>query len=165
MAKSRGRSGRRTDYRWQEGNTTQNNIAADGSVQAAITSPSQSCTLYRTRGSVLINMDTSGLAAGDAVRVAWGLFVAGDAGVTSLPTPLTDADNSWLAYGIATLDSQTGVISDTIGGQVIRFDVDSKAMRRIKTRSETIFFVYETVDIVGAPITNVHANFRFLLGS
>jgi len=99
-------------------------------------------TLVRTRGEVEIHLSTAS-AAGAGFRGAFGIGVASlaavTAGVASIPTPITEADNdNWLYhrfFSVIAADAiaVSGAASEALQGgmQAVRFEVDSKAMRKV----------------------------------
>ena len=101
-------------------------------------------TLVRTRGRLQIFL-LSGTTAGDGFSGAFGIAVvtlaAFNAGVASIPTPITEQSwDGWLfwqAVQIHTAGALNGGVStdiDQLGGQISAqtFEIDSKAMRKLR---------------------------------
>ena len=91
------------------------------------------------------------------------------AGVASLPDPITESDYSWLFWDSASMSNHqaiTGVVSFDSGiGGFIR-DIDSKAMRKIKSEEEGLFYVLQLFNGgVAIPAGGVQSasSFRILL--
>jgi len=153
------RSGRGPDYEWSGQGFSQLALAAGGSAQDALVGTTTPGTLVRTRGQIMVMLD-GGAVAGDFVAVGWGLIIAptGTTGLGSIP--LTDPDGNFFGYGLCIVGTE-GTQEDQQSGN-FRFDVDVKAMRKMK-KDESVFVVVETADVQGAPAVNIVGHFRFLL--
>ena len=121
-------------------------------------------TVARVRGSCLIHL-TAG-AASDSMIVGVGLGVVNaDAfaiGSTSVPSPLDDAEWSWLWHGLFVLGPC--IAADSVNEEVLlsqRKEIDGKAMRKM-TANETLFFIADGVILSGSPTFKVNAAVRFL---
>ena len=106
-------------------------------------------TIVRMRGAFEAHLQTVG-SAGDGFHCGVGIgIVTGDAfsvGVGSMPNPLADIDwGGWLYHWIFDLHTPTATIGDGVNsaGAHIRFQIDSKAMRKMKP-NETIFGSIQT---------------------
>ena len=120
-------------------------------------------TLLRTRGEFEIFM-TAATAIPDGFRGAFGIGIvttaAFTAGVASIPTPIAEQDwDGWLfwrAFGV-----HAGLQPNSDGSGYLRFEVDSKAMRKLDLL-ETIVAVVEVVEVGTATATS-HFDSRVLL--
>ena len=108
-------------------------------------------TLVRTRGELLVQLETVG-AAGDGWRVAAGLCIVSEnafgVGITAVPTPIADDSwDGWLWYWTGTLSAVSAnesEVSSSLAAQA-RIVIDSKAMRKVKA-SDVIIAVVEIVE-------------------
>ena len=178
MGRSRGfRQGRTIGVRrrltsWEEGpgDTPVNNITATGSIflGQALTPTVDGLTLVRLRGRLSAVMTgTSSIAGG--VTGAFGIGVATlaavTAGITSVPTPITEqAWDGWLYWMPFQLHTVTATIGDAVNAAVVRMDweIDSKAMRKLK-EEDAIYAVIETSVELGSSNTQVFFDSRILL--
>ena len=110
-------------------------------------------TLIRLRGHGYIHMDSG--AALDSMKVALGLIIvpteARSAGVTALPTPLTDMEAPWIWHELFTLGPSVSATDD--GGDLsrnVQFTIDNKSMRKFRT-DEELTFVMESEIVSGSP--------------
>ena len=163
-AKSFLRSGRKTDYSWQGFRGVSLNNSAAGTIDAIVTS-NIPATLTRTRGELLVMMDTAAIS--DSLIAAFGIIVATDAqvaaGVTSVPSPLDVMEADWLWHGFAPMRSETATQENQLGGQVFRLNIDSKAMRKIKENS-VVLLVSDGVVLGGTPTYDFVWGIRLLFG-
>ncbi len=123
-------------------------------------------TLARVRGSVVGHMVP--VAANAAGLLAVGLIVSKSeafsvGGITSVPSPFTDVDDSWLwhhifAFGPAIDAAEDG--DDLL--QTSRILIDSKAQRKMQT-DDTIHFVWESKIDAGAPTWEGYAACRIMV--
>ena len=102
----------------------------------------EAATLVRSRGEFLANLLSSG-ANGDGYRCAVGLCVvtenAFNAGVTAVPAPLADLGwDGWYWHREFHLFSQGSTVNTGAEGNTVRFEIDSKAMRKMKATDFTI---------------------------
>jgi len=136
------------------------------------TSLADGLTLVRLRGNFMIHMESG--AIGDEFFGAFGIGIvnsdAFSAGSASVPSPRVDQDwDGWLYHRYLAIQASdtldTGVSSslDTLNPTTaaLRFEVDSKAMRKVKTK-ETIFCALELTE-VGAASGRWHFDSRMLL--
>ncbi len=129
-------------------------------------------TMVRTRGELQAHL-TDTTAAGDGFpRIACGLCVvaenAFDAGVASVPAPLTDISwDGWLWHRLFGLVSNEAIGPSAISHAVntdlstFRTEIDSKAMRKLKG-SDVVIAVFETGAEVGTAVMDVSINTRIL---
>ena len=102
---------------------------------------------------------------GDVLLVAWGLIRSasgsGDVGVS----PLTEGGANFLAYGVATLINQQQLdLSFGLSGMsMVRWPLDSKSMRKLR-ENESLYMIFESADIVGAPTADYTFAIRGLTG-
>ena len=149
------RTGRPNDYDWELSRGSSLAVAAGVITQFEAFISDTAETLMRLRGDVIITLDGGGSAATDTIVVAWGVIrsAAGssDVGVS----PITEGGANWLAYGIATLTTEVAVGSIAASlATTVRWPVDSKAMRRLR-ENESLYVIFESADVVGAPSTNL----------
>ncbi len=165
MARSRGSSGRRTDYTWNGGaffRTTQTTGGAVDSVAVA----DDTGTIVRSRGFVRAVMDVG--AAGDTIVGGFGLYIASDdqlaAGVTAFPSPILDLDADWMWHSFAVLRSEVGTQLDekTTFSQLLT--IDSKAMRKIRQNQQVVFVGDVSVQS-GSPTLDWVVGARILFGT
>ena len=121
-------------------------------------------TLIRTRGTGVIHMDPGAIS--DMIFVGIGLcIVTVDAfaiGATAMPGPLTDIDFDWWWHSIFALGPvavATELENSIIGN--VRFEIDSKAMRKIKP-NETLAFMMEGQQEGGTPTYDASVAVRTL---
>ena len=125
-------------------------------------------TLVRTRGNFSI-WQTVATSIGDGFnQLAVGMCVvsenAFDTGITAVPTPLTDAGwDGWFFHQLLgpILSFET---TEVLRGPMsaLRIDIDSKAMRKLKSTDVMIGVVEAGVE-VGAATLNFVANTRKLV--
>ncbi len=123
-------------------------------------------TLVRVRGSAYVHLDAG--AALDSQTVACGLIVVkteafGTGGVTAMPGPLTDIEQSWLWHHIFTMGP--AVTSTDDGGDIsrnVRIEIDSKAQRKTQA-GDTIAFVWEGAILAGSPTFDAFASVRLMV--
>ena len=101
-------------------------------------------TLMRCRGNILVKGTPD--AVGDDAVIGFGLIVVSDnaaaVGGVSVPGPINDPDAPWVWHQYVPLDAgSTGLLGDDIGS-VVRFEVDSKAQRKIGI-NETLALIVE----------------------
>jgi len=123
-------------------------------------------TLVRTRGACLLQYVSAG-SAGDYFRGAVAIGIcsaeAFTAGAASLPSPWTDADREdWLWHSYFQLRSWGGAATfGDAGGPSQRFDVDSRAMRKLNI-GDVIYGVLETGVESGAVVMSALLDTRCL---
>jgi len=123
-------------------------------------------TIIRLHGIYNVFL-TSVDAAGTGFAGALGIGIAtADAiaiGVTALPSPLDDADWTWMVHEHFDVRGSTGTIADGVNASVSsqRIEFDSKAMRKVKP-NENIFGMVEVTE-VGAATALAHGNSRMLV--
>ena len=159
------RTGRKTDYSWSGICGIANTIAAANTLGSGLITFSESGTIYRLRGHVSVSLDVA--AADNRQCVAVGLIVGTDvavvAGATAFPSPLSDPDAEWIWHGFFNLVSITGTQSDSGGGQFQEREIDSKAMRKVKTNSNVVLLA-DGEQQGGTPTADVGYGFRLLFG-
>ncbi len=102
------------------------------------------------------------------MTVALGLIVVKSeafsiGGVTALPGPLTDIEQSWLWHHIFTMGPAVSATDD--GGDISRNSrvmIDSKAQRKMQSE-DTLAFVVEATIEAGSPTFDVSAAVRFMV--
>ena len=171
MARSRGfsRAPRRSsgvarDWGLGPGESVITSIMGTGStiLGSGITPGESELTVMRTRGLLELGILGQATANGDGFFGAVGIGVfslpAFTAGVTSMPTPVTEAAwNGWFWHQfIALHDWDVGVESQVS----IQYEVDSKAMRKFDTQM-VLAAVIEVTEI-GAATMGVFFDSRML---
>ena len=140
---------------WGPGPTGE--VQMTGTSQSIFATAAQSnaagLTLVRVRGELLVFM-TSVTAALDSMNCAVGLCIvsdnAFDAGVASIPHPLTDiAWDGWLWYWTGFIEAVGEIVeanfTGNLGATAARIPIDSKAMRKFK-QTDNLVGVVETVE-------------------
>jgi len=120
-------------------------------------------TLMRTRGSLLAYIDSTS-APGLGIRVGVGFqLVPEGTGTTVSTSPLTDPSRNWFYYETFALGYEEMVtdVIDVPGITVFRKEIDSKAMRVVRSNTE-IQMVVENVTFLMAAALNLHVEGRFL---
>jgi len=159
----RQRAGRRTDYEWQGGSSMAfAALAAGGTTQQSTIVTVGAFTLMRVRGHWSVSFDGDEMAA-DHLEVGIGLLLQ-QTGAVATSLPLTDPNAPWIWYDQVALYTAEGTNADQGFLTSYRGVIDSKAMRRMKP-DQSLIFVLETSNIVGAPTVDGYANARFLFGS
>ena len=135
--------------------------AAGGVAATTFTTPVVSgLTMVRTRGECTLHLVTAS-AVGAGFHGAFGIAIATTAaltaGIASIPTPLTEEDwDGWLYHRyfsimapgpIATANVSTEVTGIAGVSAALRFEVDSKAMRKIEDPSWGIYAALDTVKV------------------
>ncbi len=123
-------------------------------------------TIIRTRGILVLHLSAvanpnEGFSG--AVGICNVTENAFNAGVGSIPTPITDiAWDGWLWYQFFSLKSVTGVIADgaNANAMVKEYVIDSKAMRKTNG-SDIVVGVLETTE-AGASTLNAFMDTRLL---
>ena len=159
---ARGR-GRRTDYTWS--GFTAGIITTTGQTSFASTGVlAFTGTLMRTRGNLVTGID--GSVSDDKVIVGMGIIKATEeqlaVGVTALPSPVLDLDAEWLWHSFGCLQAQG--TDQGAPGTTQRFEIDSKAMRRMKANEGLALVVFNEA-IAGSAAIDTTVGLRFLLGS
>ena len=125
-----------------------------------------SVTVMRARGLVTAWMDAAG-APGRVVQVAIGVRVAAKGtGSTVGIASLTEAEGDWMIWQTATIGYEE-MVTDVVSVQgltLYRFEIDSKAMRRMKP-GEELQFVVAQATLQASGSVNVMGQIWFLLGS
>ena len=160
MAHQRGRSGRPTDYDWELARGTGLSTVTSLILQFEIFVSDTAETLMRLRGQVIMRL-TGSIVAADLLAYGWGVVRAASGSSDVGVSPLTEGGANWLAYGCGHLfagdaNQDTDIAYDKIV-------VDSKAMRKLR-ENESLYFIAETADVVGAPTWDVAFSLRALTG-
>ena len=154
--------GRRTDYEWQ-GATGAAALASNVPAIIAMVANNNPGTIMRSRGQVLGSID--GAVDDDKVAIAVGLIIADDdavaVGVTAIPSPLNDMEAEWIWHGFLLLQAQ-GTSTDA-PGLTARLEIDSKAMRRVKSNTQCVFAIHPN-SLAGTPAVDVMIGLRSLQG-
>ena len=141
-------------------------LVATGSafLGSSLVTTGEELTVMRTRGIVDMFIKGAGAADGDgffgAVAIGKTTQAAIAAGITAVPTPLTESDwDGWFWHSF--LSVHVGDIS--LGGRPEshqRIEVDSKAMRKFDPK-DALYAVVEVVEI-GTTTLNVFFDTRML---
>ncbi len=125
-------------------------------------------TIMRTRGIIALWLDGA-QATSIGVHTSFGLHVVPkgtDSSVTS--SPIGEAEADWFAFGHGILAYEEMVVDavQASGMSGHRFEVDSKAMRKMKPGQE-IQLVLQVATVSGLTTSSVNwaGQLRFLLGS
>ena len=124
-------------------------------------------TLLRLRGVLDLFLSTTDQIVGGfsgAVGIGVTELNAFNAGVASLPDAVDDADwDGFIWWTPFSVKSVTATIGDAVnaGSIVQRFDIDTKAMRKLK-EDDVIFAVLSCFE-VGVSTLNIHIDSRLLL--
>ena len=146
-------SGPRRQSSWQEGPFGQV-VGVSGSSNNIFTTSQQivaeGLTLVRTRGQLMVQLVTAD-ALSKGFQYAFGVCMvsenAAGIGVTAVPSPLTDvAWDGWFVYETGWVLAVDSSVSETLGPASHVIDIDSKAMRRLKT-TDVMLAMLEVVEI------------------
>ena len=145
------RAGRKIDFKsWLGLPSISLSIASAATTLGGALSFTGPGTILRCRGEMLITLD--GVTAGEdtIVTVALGIVStdAFNAGGGSVPDPGGDADYPWLYWKSTPLTLEhidTGSTQFSELSASVRFEVDTKAMRKFKP-NETLCWVVQTND-------------------
>jgi len=160
------RSPRRlNDWGLGPGGTVVTTLAASGAqlVGGGIISTVGGITIVRIRGLAEVCLISS-TSPGDGFFGALGIGIASsaafDAGIASLPTPITDAEyDGWLWFNFFSVHESS---ADEAGSGCSHYsaEIDTKAMRKIDGDIR-IYAAVEVVEI-GTAIANLHLDSRAL---
>jgi len=159
--RARARTGRPNDYDWELIRGTDLDRAAGSIVQFEAGVSDTAETLMRVRGDVCVSLDPATGVAGDVIVVGWGLIRAPSGSSDVGVSPITEGGALWLAYGVATLVVEATADRGVEGSSMKRWDVDSKSMRKLR-ENESIYVVFESANVNGAPVGNYTFAFRIL---
>ena len=162
MPRRSSRSGGKTRYEWTPAFGESVALAAGAAVAFLLGTATQSETVMRVRGELLLSLD--GPADLDSTVAGWGIMVlppgAVAGGVTAVPS--TDGEADWLAYGRVPLRAEQ-LASGSDAQWWSRVMVDSKAMRRLREADE-LALVVENATLAGGVGMNVTFGLRILTG-
>ncbi len=162
------RPGRKIDFKeWSSILGISLTMTSDQTLLGAGIAFGQSLTILRCRTTLLIGLEAP-VAAGDIADITLGLAVISTdaflAGVAGVPDPGDDPGYPWLFWKSYTLRSESATVQSPVGRQVVRQDIDTKAMRKVTT-GQTLCWIVQRVNIVGDPPVNVDfGQTRVLLG-
>ena len=159
------RSGNRARYEWSGslGNVALANGASTGIF--TLVTLNIPATLMRVRGNLLVMMDVG--AANDTMSVCAGIYIASDAQVTAgaaaFPSPFSIPEADWLWHQHLLLRSESGTQADAdqLGGQIVRTEIDSKAMRKIRP-NQNLMMVFDGAQLAGTPTYDIMVGIRAL---
>ncbi len=121
-------------------------------------------TIVRLRGHGFVHLDAGALL--DSAVVGIGLIVspteAFTAGVSSVPSPLTDMEAPWIWHEVFAMGP--AVLATDDGADLsrnVQFTIDNKAMRKFRT-DEELGFVVEADIITGSPTVDIFVAARQL---
>jgi len=130
----RGRSGRRTDYGWQGSLVSETTDAA--TQESIIRVFSEASTVVRVRGFLRCIFAT--VSDGDLVTLAAGLLIRPE-GFTAGVNPLSDLEKSWMWHSFGSMVRDAAFSG--VGQLFFDFEIDSKAMRKVKQNDELVLMV------------------------
>jgi len=167
VARAQG-GGRRMQARWGNVMVETRAVGSAGATLGATTIGAAALTrltIARIRGSAFCHLDAG--AALDSMQVALGLIVVKDeaftvGGVTSMPGPFTDIEQSWIWHHIFTMGP--AVVAADDGADISRNDrviIDSKGQRKIQ-EGDVLAFVWESETLAGSPTFDGQAAVRFM---
>ncbi len=155
MARQR-TSGRRTDYGWRGAVV---NSTTDNSTNALIIHLfTEASTVMRVRGFLRVVFATATDA--DDIRLAAGIMIRGE-GLSGSPSPGVELEKSWMWHGFGRIVFDAGLPGS--GATIFDFNIDSKAMRKVKENDELILCVNGT-DITGTGTAIWVGGVRLLVG-
>ena len=161
MAGPRRSRGRPNDYDWELSTGSDPNRAIGTIVQFEAFTSDTAETLVRLRGDIVFALSNSGTpTAGDVALVAWGVVRSASGSSDVGISPITEGGANFLAYGVATLFNIGGTPSGE-QSDFMRWSVDSKAMRKLR-ENESLYVIFESADITGAPVTDASFALRGL---
>ena len=153
--------------------TTNFTASSTGILGSGVTPTADKLTVARLRGEFMAFL-ASASAADNGFMCALGVGIVTNAafaiGATAVPDPIDDAEwDGWLYHRFFNLISPTAISNtaitdaDSVGivSNVVRFEVDSKAMRK-QDLEETLMAVVQAVE-VGTATMSVQFNSRTLV--
>jgi len=125
-------------------------------------------TLLRFRGYVGAMFDET-MQAGDQMDLVFGLAIistdAFNAGPGGVPDPASEPEFPWIWWKGMRLDAFSASAQNAYGSTNQRYEMDSKAMRKIKP-GETVVMVTQVAGAIGAPVTLLDiGQIRVLIGT
>ena len=174
MAQRRGSNLVRTRTRrrltsWEEGpggtGTATRSAVGSAFIGSVVNPLVDGLTLARIRGRLSMWLSAA-TSAGDGFTGAFGIgkatAAATAAGIASVPTPITEQSwDGWLYWQPVQIVAPAQTLEQ--GGMVFdRFDVDSKAMRKL-TEDDSIFAAIELTVEVGAASLEINFDSRILI--
>ena len=165
--------GRKIDFKqWNAAPGLISSIGSDATILGGGLAFTFPATLLRFRGYVSAMLDET-QQVGDLIVVTFGLAIitsdAFTAGSGSVPDPATEPEFPWIWWKEMRLDSfatlTTAIGPAGYGPASQRYEVDSKAMRKIKP-GETLCMIIQTTNAAGAPATLLDiGQLRVLIGT
>ncbi len=141
-------------------------FGAGSSALTVVAAGSPRDTIMRTRGEVLIGLD-SAQSPGALVLISMGLVLVPEGqGTTVIWDPFGDSEAPWFWHQEVSIGYEE-MVTDVVANQGIQFArivVDSKAMRKANV-DEEIQLVVTNTTLLTARSVNISASFRFLLGN
>ena len=173
MAFRRGGGSRRfsktIDFKqWTSIPTVRSTLTADSTLLGGSLAFAVPATILRVRGYVSGQFDST-KQVGDRIDLTWGFAVlstdAVSAGPTVLPDPGDEPNYPWLWWMDMDLESHIAAGEEAWGTTAQRYEVDSKAMRKVKP-GESLVGLVQARGAAGAPVTIVHfGETRVLIGT
>ena len=154
------RAGRPNDYDWELA-TGSGALPVATILQFEAFTSETAETLVRFRGDVVLWLDATGATIGDLVVIAYGVIRSASGSSDVGVSPITEGGANWLSYGIATLGVEEITQLGVDGLSMLRIEVDSKAMRKLR-ENESLYVVFESLNISGSPAGNVSFALRGL---
>ena len=112
-------------------------------------------TIIRSRGELWIRSDQVGVAEDQSAAYAQAVVSeqASAIGVTAVPTPITDSSSD-LFFVYQVMKSAQGIASGTsVGLRGTRYEVDSKAMRKVEEGEDVVQVIESDIAGVTAGVT------------
>ena len=143
------------------------NLSADGIQGGSRMDFTAPLTILRICGSHFCELDAT-MQVGDQMVVTYAIgIVSTDAavlGATAIPDPFDEYEYSWLYLREVHLHAQKAAAVDAWGPAAQWFDLDTKAMRKVKPGQSLIWYT-QLSGATGAPVTFVQGSaLRVLLG-
>jgi len=135
-----------------------------GSLSGLGVSVGESMTLVRTRGYASLHFDPTGTADWVQVGLGLGIFTtdAFTVGQTAMPGPLSDADWDWVDHRVINfLPSISAAEGENAIALFRSFDIDTKAMRKMKT-AQTLGWIAEVIVLSGSGSADISVGARHL---
>ena len=168
---TRGFRGRKIDFKqWTAAPGLLGSITTDTTTIGGSLAFSVPATILRWRGYISAFMGESGATAADRMAITCGIGIfstdAVTLGATALPDPADEPEFPWVWWKEFVL--HTEVAAGPSGGwgiQAQRYEIDSKAMRKVKP-GESALIVIQSTNAAGAPTVKLDiGQLRVLVGT
>ena len=163
MARPR-RSGRRADYSWSGIIGRAPGVGTTATLGSGLITFTTPLTIVRVRGQVLVRLE--GGTAGDVYVGGCGLILATDAavaaGAAAIPSPSDVLDAEWLWHAWCPMETEDDTATEELGTQVLRLEIDSKAMRKVKSNMNLVFMA-DGIRLAGSSVSDWTYGIRVLV--